>query len=91
MSTPTVLAAYGTRNGSTAGIADMIVLALHAEGIHAEAGPARQAHEVTRYGAVVLGGALYSGQWHGDARRFARPAWTRTIAVQLLTDSRMRR
>lgn len=72
MSTPTVLVAYGTRNGSTAGIADMITLALHAEGIHAEARPARQARDLTRYDAVVLGGALYAGRWHRDARRFAR-------------------
>jgi menaquinone-dependent protoporphyrinogen oxidase len=72
MTTPTVLVAYGTRNDSTAGIADMITLALHSEGINAEARPAGQVRDVSRYDAVVLGGALYAGRWHRDARRFAR-------------------
>ncbi|MCK2219458.1 flavodoxin domain-containing protein [Actinomadura sp. ATCC 31491] len=72
MSTSKVLVAYGTKNGSTAGIADMIAATLMREGVEAEARPAGTVRDVTPYRAVVLGGALYSGRWHGQARRFAR-------------------
>jgi menaquinone-dependent protoporphyrinogen oxidase len=72
MTTPKVLVAYGTKNGSTAGIADLIALALHTEGLRADVRPARQVRDTTGYDAVVLGGALYAGRWHADARRFAR-------------------
>jgi menaquinone-dependent protoporphyrinogen oxidase len=67
-----VLVAYGTRNGSTAGIADMIALALHGEGLHADVRAAAKVRDVGGYDAVILGGALYGGRWHRDARRFAR-------------------
>lgn len=72
MDTPRVLIAYGTKNGSTAGIADMIATALQAEGLSPQACPAAQVRTVEGYDAVVLGGALYAGRWHRDARRFAR-------------------
>jgi menaquinone-dependent protoporphyrinogen oxidase len=72
MTAPTVLVAYGTRNGSTAGIADMIALALHEQGIHPEVRAASQVRDVAGYDAVVLGGALYAGRWHRHARQFAR-------------------
>ncbi|TDO69176.1 menaquinone-dependent protoporphyrinogen oxidase [Kribbella sp. VKM Ac-2571] len=67
-----VLVAYGSKNGSTAGIADMIVAALQAEGLVAQARPAADVRSVDEYDVVVLGGALYAGRWHRDARVFAR-------------------
>jgi menaquinone-dependent protoporphyrinogen oxidase len=70
--TPKVLVAYGTRNGSTAGIAEIIGTTLLEEGLAAEVQPANQVRSVAGYDAVVLGGALYAGRWHRDARRFAR-------------------
>ncbi len=69
---PRVLVAYGTRNGSTAGIAETVGIALQAEGLVVEVRPARLVHHVDGYDAVVLGGALYSRRWHPDALRFAR-------------------
>jgi menaquinone-dependent protoporphyrinogen oxidase len=72
MSTSNVLVAYGTKNGSTAGIADMIVATLRADGLTAEACPAADVRSVEEYDAVVLGGALYAGRWHRDSRTFAR-------------------
>ncbi|MGW7680153.1 flavodoxin domain-containing protein [Kribbella sp. NPDC054772] len=72
MSTSSVLVAYGTKNGSTAGIADMIVTALQADGLTAEALPAADVSSIEGYDAVVLGGALYAGRWNRDARTFAR-------------------
>jgi menaquinone-dependent protoporphyrinogen oxidase len=67
-----VLVASGSKNGSTAGIADMIVAALQAEGVTAQARPAAEVRSTEEYDAVVLGGALYAGRWHRDARAFAR-------------------
>jgi menaquinone-dependent protoporphyrinogen oxidase len=67
-----VLVAYGSKNGSTAGIADMIASTLRAEGCDVEVAPASEVRDVDGYAAVVLGGALYAGRWHRDARRFAR-------------------
>lgn len=67
-----VLVAYGTTNGSTARIAEAVAAVLRKEGFTAEALPARAVARVTPYDAVVLGGGLYAGRWHKDARRFAR-------------------
>lgn len=67
-----VLVAYGTTNGSTARIAETVAEALVHEGMTAEARPARSVTSVAPYDAVIVGGALYAGRWHRDARRFLR-------------------
>ncbi|MFF1542227.1 flavodoxin domain-containing protein [Streptomyces sp. NPDC058291] len=67
-----VLVAYGTTNGSTARIAEAIADILRKEGLSAEAMPARSVTSVRAYDAVVVGGGLYAGRWHKDARRFVR-------------------
>ncbi|MET7481696.1 flavodoxin domain-containing protein [Streptomyces sp. NPDC005538] len=79
-----VLVAYGTKNGSTARIAEVVADVLNKAGVTAEAMPAAAVPDVKPYGAVVIGGALYAGRWHSDARRFlgrhrralaGRPVW----------------
>ncbi|MEU5998981.1 flavodoxin domain-containing protein [Streptomyces sp. NPDC047197] len=67
-----VLVAYGTTNGSTARIAETIAEVLRKEGVSATARPARSVTDVGSYDAVVVGGGLYAGRWHKDARRFVR-------------------
>ncbi|MEU2749848.1 flavodoxin domain-containing protein [Streptomyces collinus] len=67
-----VLVAYGTTNGSTAEIAGTIAEVLRREGLTAEALPAGAVPSVAAYDAVVVGGGLYAGHWHKDARRFVR-------------------
>lgn len=59
MNTPTVLVAYGTRNGSTEGIADLIGVALQNEGLAVAVWPAGEVRDLSGYDAVVLGSALY--------------------------------
>ncbi|MFJ9084445.1 flavodoxin domain-containing protein [Streptomyces sp. NPDC102384] len=72
---PRVLIAYGTTNGSTAEIAERIGDVLSKEGCVTTVRSADAAwRNVVEYDAVVLGGALYAGRWHRDARRFARRA-----------------
>jgi menaquinone-dependent protoporphyrinogen oxidase len=67
-----ILVTYGSRRGGTADIADWIVEELRAAGWHATARPASSVHDIVRYGAVIVGGSLYAGHWHGDAQRFVR-------------------
>ncbi|MEV6291429.1 flavodoxin domain-containing protein [Streptomyces sp. NPDC051896] len=67
-----VLVAYATTNGSTAQIAEAVAQVLCREGLTAEAQPARSVASIEMYDAVVVGGALYAGRWHKDARGFVR-------------------
>ncbi|MGW5213454.1 flavodoxin domain-containing protein [Streptomyces sp. NPDC004051] len=70
--TGTVLVTYGTTNGSTAGIAEAVADVLRKGGLTVEILPARSVASVASYDAVVVGGGLYAGRWHKDARRFVR-------------------
>ncbi|MEV1063590.1 flavodoxin domain-containing protein [Streptomyces sp. NPDC050263] len=70
--TDTVLVTYGTTNGSTAEIAEAVAEVLRKSGVTVESSPARSVTSVARYDAVVVGGGLYAGRWHKDARRFVR-------------------
>ncbi|MCA2201977.1 flavodoxin domain-containing protein [Streptomyces sp. SMS_SU21] len=67
-----VLVAYGTTNGSTAEIAEAVAGVLREEGLTAEARAAGAVASAASYDAVVVGGGLYAGRWHRDARRFVR-------------------
>ncbi|MEV8434953.1 flavodoxin domain-containing protein [Streptomyces sp. HUAS 31] len=70
--TDKVLVAYGTTNGSTARIAEAVADALRKDGLAVDTLPARSVPSVAPYDAVVIGGGLYAGRWHKDARRFVR-------------------
>lgn len=67
-----VLVAYATRHGSTAGIANAIGEGLKALGHQADVRPVREVRDIGPYGAVILGSAIYSGRWRGEALRFGR-------------------
>lgn len=67
-----VLVAYGTTNGSTAEIAEAVAKVLRKDGLTVDVLPAGSVTSAASYGAVVVGGALYAGRWHKDARRFVR-------------------
>ena len=67
-----VLVAYGSRMGGTAGIAELIGDALTDAGFQADVRPVAEVSQLDRYVAVVIGGALYTGHWHRQARRFVR-------------------
>lgn len=67
-----VLVAYGSKNGGTAGIAEIIGATLRELGLTAEVRPAGGVRSVDGYDAVIVGGALYANHWHRAARRFAR-------------------
>jgi menaquinone-dependent protoporphyrinogen oxidase len=67
-----VLVAYATKHSSTAEIAERIAAAMREAGRAAEARPASEVDDLSGYGAVVLGSAVYAKRWQRDARVFAR-------------------
>ncbi|MCC6616104.1 MAG: flavodoxin domain-containing protein [Anaerolineae bacterium] len=79
-----VLVAYASKYGATAEIAEHIGRTLRASGVTAEVKPAEQVDDVSAYAAVVLGSAVYAGQWRKEASAFLetneralaeRPVW----------------
>lgn len=64
------LVAYATKHGSTHEVADAVAVRLRERGLEAELRSARGVATLAPYDGVVIGGALYMGRWHGDARRF---------------------
>jgi menaquinone-dependent protoporphyrinogen oxidase len=79
-----VLVAYGTKYGATAEIAEKIGQVLRQAGLRADVQPADRVGDLTSYQAVVLGSAVYIGQWRKGAVRFLkanqkalaeRPVW----------------
>ncbi len=67
-----VLVTAATRHHGTHEIAEAIAAGLVERGVDAEALPIGEVASVDRYGAVVLGSAVYMGRWLADARRFAQ-------------------
>jgi menaquinone-dependent protoporphyrinogen oxidase len=70
--------------GGTAGIAKLVGNALTDTGFQVDVVPAPEVANLGPYDAVVIGGALYTGHWHRQARRFvkrhtgalrSRPVW----------------
>jgi menaquinone-dependent protoporphyrinogen oxidase len=79
-----VLVAYATKYGATQEIAERIGQALKGAGLAADVQPAERVSDLGRYGAVVLGSAVYAGGWRAEAARFLeanegalaqRPVW----------------
>lgn len=72
MSGEPVLVAYATKYGSTREVAADVARVLQQQRLETEIRPAREVKELERYSAVVLGGALYMGRLHKDARRLLK-------------------
>jgi menaquinone-dependent protoporphyrinogen oxidase len=79
-----VLVTYGSKREGTREIATAIAAVLREQGMEVDCLRAHFDVDVERYDAVVIGGALYMGRWHRDARRFvthhtaalrSRPVW----------------
>ena len=65
--THSILIAYAAKYGATAGIAEKIGEVLRQAGLTVEVLSADKVGDVTSYTAVVLGSAVYAGQWRGEA------------------------
>jgi menaquinone-dependent protoporphyrinogen oxidase len=65
-----ILVAYASRHGSTEEVAHEVASTLRRGGNIVYLHGAETVADLSSYDAVVLGGALYLGRWHRDARRF---------------------
>jgi menaquinone-dependent protoporphyrinogen oxidase len=66
------LVAYASKHGSTEEVARAIGAQLRDAGHHVDIRDAAVVTDVESYDAVVVGGSLYMGRWHADARVFLR-------------------
>jgi menaquinone-dependent protoporphyrinogen oxidase len=67
-----ILVAYATKHGSTEEVAQAIADRLRTHGFDVDCEPAANVEDLEAYDAAVVGGALYMGRWHADARAFLR-------------------
>lgn len=72
MSTNTILVAYATRTGSTAGIAETIGKTLLEQGAQVAVQPVQTVADPSPYRAVVLGSAIQGHEWLPEAMEFLR-------------------
>lgn len=79
-----VLVTYATKYGATAEIAVKIGTVLRESGFQTDVVPIEQVEEVYMYRAVIMGSAIYMGQWRKEAMQFLkhkkevlgeRPTW----------------
>jgi len=67
-----ILVVYASKYGATAEIAGKIGSVLRQEGLEADVMPVDQLKDLKPYTAVVLGSAVYIGQWRKEAVKFLR-------------------
>jgi menaquinone-dependent protoporphyrinogen oxidase len=65
--TEKILVAYASKYGATQEIAEAIAGHLHQAGLTVDARPADEVDSLKDYQAVVLGSAVYAGQWRKEA------------------------
>ena len=79
-----ILVAYATKAGSTAGIAEAIGAELTQMGLAVDVRRVEEVQDVSPYAALILGSAIYMGQWRKEAVEFGtahaaefrgRPVW----------------
>ncbi len=65
-----ILVAYASKHGSTREVAERVAEVMRSAGLSVDVMPAAEVGLLRGYDGVVLGGALYAGRLHKDARRF---------------------
>lgn len=68
----TTLVAYASKYGATEEIAGKIGEVLKKTGLTIEVLPAKQVKDLSPYGAVILGSAVYYGRWRKPAVKFLK-------------------
>jgi menaquinone-dependent protoporphyrinogen oxidase len=67
-----VLIVYASKRGSTEQVARRIGEVLRGHGLTTAVEPAREVRDLSGFRAVLVGGCIYMGRWHHDARVFLR-------------------
>lgn len=67
-----VLIAYGSKHGSTAATAEVIAGMLRDRGLDVTVMDAAAVATLDGYTTVVIGGSVYTGRWHPDAKGFVK-------------------
>ena len=67
-----VLVVYASKRGSTEQVARRIVETLREQGLMTKVEPAGEVEDLRGFRAVLVGGSIYMGRWHHDARAFLR-------------------
>jgi menaquinone-dependent protoporphyrinogen oxidase len=80
-----VLVAYGSKHGATAEIAVAIGESLRLAGLEVDVKPAARVRSLQRYGALVLGSAVYARAWRPDAVRVLKRRELRDLDVWLFS------
>jgi menaquinone-dependent protoporphyrinogen oxidase len=79
-----VLVAYGTKHGATKEIAEKVGETIKQEGLQVDVLSAEKVKNVEDYHGVVIGSAMYIGQWRKEVKEFitvnektlsSRPVW----------------
>jgi menaquinone-dependent protoporphyrinogen oxidase len=68
----TILVAYASQTGSTAGVAEAIGKTLSESGAQVEVRPMKDVQDLAPYQAVVAGSAIHGGQWLPEAMQFVQ-------------------
>lgn len=66
------LVAYGSKNGSTAEIAERIGETLRQKGWQADVLDAGTVNDLSPYSKIILGSSVYIGRWHKGAAAFLK-------------------
>lgn len=67
-----ILVTYATKYGATKEIAEKIAEVFRQTDLQVDVLPVKDIHDLTPYGAVVLGCAVYIGKWTKDAGEFLK-------------------
>lgn len=67
-----ILVTYASRNGATREIAEKISALLRQAGLAADLLPVHEVHSLEPYHAVILGSAIYIGNWRKEAVKFLK-------------------
>jgi menaquinone-dependent protoporphyrinogen oxidase len=76
-----ILVAYASKYGATREIAEKIGEVLRQAGLQADVLPVAGVRDLSPYQAVILGSAVYIGQWPKEAVAFLR-AYEKTLAAR---------